>query len=120
MRAWIILISAFVFVAACGGGGSDGTPAVPSRFLYASAYGGPNTLPASIYGLAVYTDGTLSPVPGSPASTADGGGSLAITRDSKFLYTTDNLDLGGFQIQADGSLTNVPSSPFTLPAGQQP
>lgn len=64
-------------------------PAVPSRFLYASAYAGPNTFPASIYGFAVYTDGALSPVPGSPVPTSNGGGPIAITRDSKLLYTTN-------------------------------
>ena len=71
-----------------GGGRCDGIPAVPSRFLYASAYAGPNTFPASIYGFAVSTGGALSPVPGSPAPTSDGSGPIAITRDSKVLYTT--------------------------------
>lgn len=119
MHAWIVLILAFALVAGCGGGGSSGPPPVPSWFLYASAYAGPNTFPASIYGLGVYTGGALSPVPGSPAATSEGGGPIAITRDSKLLYTSsqvslisltggDSLGLLAFQINADGSLTNAP------------
>ena len=122
MNARIVLIFAFALAAGCGGGGSDSTPAVPSRLLYASAYAGPNTFPASIYGLAVYTGGTLSPVPGSPATTADGGGPIAITRDSKLLFTTlshfGDLNFGellAFQINADGSLTNAPTPSYTMP-----
>jgi 6-phosphogluconolactonase len=110
MHGWIALIFAFALVGGCGGGG---TPAVPSRFLYASAYAGPNEFFASIYGLAVYTGGALSSVPGSPAPTSDGGGPIAITRDSKVLYTANGGLLLAFQINADGSLTNapVPSNP---------
>src|SRR6266853_1436767 len=121
MNARIVLIFAFALIAGCGGGGSDGTPAAPSRFLYASAHGGPNTFPAAIYGLAVYPDGALSLVPGSPAPTRDGGGPIVITRDSKVLYTTNfngpaNLDeLLAFQIHADGSLTNAPGPSFSMP-----
>ena len=118
MRAWIVLIFAFALIAGCGGGGSDGTPAVPSRFLYASAYAGPNKFPASIYGFAVYTGGALSPVPGSPAPTSDGGGPIAITRDSKVLYTTNFTRLLAFQINADGSLTNAPVPSYSMPDAQ--
>src|SRR5215472_7143190 len=120
MHAWILLVFAFTLVAGCGGGGSDGPPPVPSRFLYASAYAGPNTFPASIYGFAVYTGDALSPVPGSPAETSDGGGPIAITRDSKLLYTTQ-VPSGGMyalQIHADGSLTNAPVPYYPMPDSQ--
>jgi len=89
MPAWIVPIFAFAFLAGCSGGGSNGYPPVPSGFLYASALAGPNTFPANIYGFAVYPGGALTPVPGSPAPTSDGGGPIAITRDSKLLYTTN-------------------------------
>lgn len=119
MNARIVLIFAFALVAGCGGGGSDGTPAVQSRFLYASAYAGPNTFPASIYGFS----GGLSPVPGSPVATAAGGGPIA--RDSKLLYTSNynafdvNFgDLLAFQINADGSLTNAPAASYSMPGAQ--
>ena len=76
MNARIILIPAFALIAACGGGGgsSSGPPPVPSGFLYVNAYGGPNTVPTAIYGLTVYSNGTLSLVPGTPAPAEDGGG----------------------------------------------
>jgi 6-phosphogluconolactonase len=118
MHAWIVLILAFALVAGCGGAGSDGTPAVPSRFLYASAYAGPNTFPASIYGFGVHTGGALSPVPGSPAPTSDGGGPIAITRDSKVLYTTTFDGLLAFQINADGSLTNASVPSYSMSDAQ--
>ena len=129
MHAWILLVFAFTLVAGCGGGGSDGPPPVPSRFLYASAYAGPNTFPASIYGFGVYTGGALSPVPGSPAATSDGGGPIAITRDSKLLYTSsavslisltggDALGLSASQINADGSLTNAPVPYYSMSDAQ--
>jgi 6-phosphogluconolactonase (cycloisomerase 2 family) len=115
MNARIVLICAFALTASCGGGGG-GEPSSPSKFLYASAYAGPNTFPAAIYAFAVYPDGALSLVPGSPAPTSDGGGPIAITRDSKVLYTT-NLpgELLAFQIHADGSLTNAPVPSFSTP-----
>ena len=115
MNARIVLVLAFALTPGCGGGGNDSTPAVPSRFLYASAYAGPNTFPAAIYGLAVNTGGALNPGPGSPASTSDGGGPIAITRDSKVLYTTtNNGPLLAWEINADGSLTNAPVPSYAM------
>jgi 6-phosphogluconolactonase len=116
MNARIGRILTFALIAGCGGGGSAGPPETPSKFLYASASGGPNSFPTDIYGFAVYSSGALSAVPGSPASGADDGsiGRDTITRDSKFLYTTTNVELEAFQINSDGSLTNAPSPSFSL------
>jgi hypothetical protein len=113
MIARIVVVLAVALIAGCGG--SDGTPLVPSRFLYASAYGGPNEFPASIYGFRVASSGALSPIPGSTAPTSDGGGPIAITRDSKVLYTTNLGALLVFNINADGSLTNSPGPSFSMP-----
>jgi len=125
MNAWIVLVLGFALMAGCGGGGSDGTPAVPSRFLYASANGGPNTFPSDIYGFGVYPGGALSLAPGSgsPPSTGDGGAKpIAITRDSKLLYATfaylgatdSGSKLLALQINADGSLTNAPVPSYSM------
>lgn len=116
MNARIVRILALALMAGCGGGGGGGPPETPSRFLYASASGGPNSFPTDIYGFAVYPGGALSSVPGSPAPGADDGsiGRFTITRDSKFLYTTTNVELEAFQINSDGSLTNAPSPSFSL------
>ena len=116
--AKFIAVGALLCLVGCGGGGSDGTPAVPSRFLYASAYAGPNTFSAAIYGFAVDASGALSPVPGSPAPTSDGGGPIAIARDSKVLYTTTFDGLSAFQINADGSLTNAPVPSYSMTDAQ--
>jgi 6-phosphogluconolactonase (cycloisomerase 2 family) len=89
---------------------------VPSGFLYVCAFGGPNAGLSDIYGFAVYPSGELSLVPGSPAPAEDnGGGPIAISRDSKLLYTTNIYELVAFQINADGSLTNAPSPSFSTP-----
>ena len=105
MNARIALFLASALVTGCGGGGSESATGVPSRFLYVSAYEGPNTFSAAIYGFAVNTGGELSPVPGMPAPTSNGGGPIAITRDSKVLYTisVDGLELLASQINTDGS-----------------
>jgi len=91
-----------------------------SRFLYLSTYnGGANFVPGGIYAFGVdATTGALSPVAGSPFSpTADG--EIAISRDSKFLYTSDGTgstaQLWAFAINLDGSLGPVSGSPFTTP-----
>jgi 6-phosphogluconolactonase len=127
MNAWIVLIFAFTLMAGCGGGGSAGTPAVPSRFLYASANGGPNTVPSGIYGFAVDPGGALSLAPGSAPYTGDGGAKpIAITRDSKLLYATfaylgaigSGSELLALQINADGSLTNAPVPSYSMSDAQ--
>jgi 6-phosphogluconolactonase (cycloisomerase 2 family) len=118
MIARIVWILAFALLADCGGGGegSGGAPETPSKFLYASAVGGPNSFPTDIYGFAVYPGGALNLVPGSPAGSLDfGGGQFAITRDSKLLYTNNFDELTAFQINTDGSLTNAPSPSLSLP-----
>lgn len=122
MHARTVLVLAFALMAGCGGGGGDSTPLVPSRFLYASAYAGPNAFYAAIYGFAIHPNGALTPVPGPPAPTADGGGPIAITRDSKLLYTAMYVLFGGasgellpFQIHADGSLTDAPGPSLSMP-----
>ena len=115
MGARILLILAFALIAACGGGGgsSSGPPPVPTGFLYVNALGGPNAVLTDIYGFTVYSNGTLSLAPGSPAQAEDGGGGpLAITRDSKLLYTPNIYELTAFQVNADGSLTPAPSPSF--------
>lgn len=124
MYAWIVLIFAFGLVAGCGGGGSGGgsggTPP-GAKFLYASAYGPPNLVPGSIYGFAVDPGGALTPVPGAFADTGEdwGGTPMAITRDSKLLYTLHTINISSyellaFQINADGSLTNAPVPSYSM------
>src|SRR5215813_5283116 len=116
MNARIVLILGFALIAGCGGGGGEAPPAVLSRYLYVNASGGPNFFHTDIYGFAVYTSGELSLVPGLPAPAEDnGGGPIAISHDSKLLYTTNIGELAAFKMNADGSLTNAPSPSFSTP-----
>ena len=71
MTARTALIVGFALIASCGGGGDGGAPPVLSRFLYVNAAGGPNEGHTDIYGFAVYTNGELRVVPGSPAPAKD-------------------------------------------------
>jgi 6-phosphogluconolactonase len=113
MNARIVLICVFAVLASCGGGSSGGPPGVSSGFLYVNVSGGPNTFPTDIEGFAVSTSGALSPVPGSEVFVGFfGGGPIAITRDSRLLYTVSSTgQVSALQINADGSLANasVPS-----------
>jgi hypothetical protein len=75
----------------------------------------------SVSGFAVSTTGALTPVPGSPFSTAGlgaGGGYYAANRIvvvNNFLYATNTVtnSIAGFSIDTTtGALTPVPGSPF--------
>jgi 6-phosphogluconolactonase len=116
MNARSVLIWAFAVITGCG---SSSVPSVPIRFLYVSTYnGGTNFNPGGIYAFGVDAAGRLSPVSGSPFSPT-ASGSIAISRDSKFLYTVDGREsmaqLWAFTINSDGSLSPVSGSPFTTP-----
>jgi 6-phosphogluconolactonase (cycloisomerase 2 family) len=128
MDARVVWIIAFV-LAGCGGGGSGGSPQMPPRFMYVSADQGPNEFYTEIFAFTVASGGALQPVTGFapvPSSLA-GGGPLAITRDSKLLYTTDTDQGGGlyaiadqikaFQINPDASLTPALSPTLSMTDG---
>jgi 6-phosphogluconolactonase (cycloisomerase 2 family) len=116
--AKFIAIGAVVCVAACGGGGGGSQPSVPLRFLYASAYtenGG--VFSGAIYAFSVDSTGAITAVAGSPFAPTTNGAPIAISRDSKFLYSVDSATgkLSAFVIGSDGSLTDVPGAPFATP-----
>lgn len=119
MNARILAILALA-LAGCGGGGSSSsaTPAgVPSKFLYAYAINGGDAMEPTggIYGLAVYPGGVLSMLPGPPAQMGLIGAGIAITRDSKALFSANgNLELLAFQINEDGSLTTAPVPSYQI------
>jgi len=112
---------------ATGGTGAGGgffaspriTTAVVKDFLYA-ANGGSNNVTAFTINPVT---GVLTAVAGSPFATggvADGVGiSLTATPDDKFLIAANGLsmNLTVFSIAADGSLSQVPGSPFPSGAG---
>src|SRR5215469_8876618 len=105
-----------------GGNGAGGgffasnriTPAVVKDFLYAANSGSNNV---SAFAINPSTGG-LTPVTGSPFATggsADGiGMALTATPDDKFLIAANgaSMTLTVFSVAADGSLAQVPGSPF--------
>ena len=78
-------------------------------------YVGNGTL-GTVSGFAIATNGTLSPVAGSPFSAGAGATLAGITIDSKgqFLYAADsaNNKIASFSVAASGTLTPVAGSPF--------
>jgi 6-phosphogluconolactonase len=67
--------------------------------------------------LANASDGSLTPIPGSPfAASGDGAIVGAIDGSGKFLYVGNNVsgDVGAFRIGPSGELTLVPGQPFQV------
>lgn len=63
------------------------------------------------------TDGSLTPLPGSPYASA-GTMSPAVSADGNRLYVGNRVaGVDGFSIAADGSLTPLPGSPFPVGTG---
>ncbi|HET7347311.1 MAG TPA: beta-propeller fold lactonase family protein [Acidobacteriaceae bacterium] len=77
----------------------------------------PATCPAqgTISGFSVASNGTLTPLPGSPYSAGSTPTGVAIDPTSRFLYATDSVQnqLIAYQIQPSGSLYPLPNGPFT-------
>jgi 6-phosphogluconolactonase (cycloisomerase 2 family) len=69
--------------------------------------------------VAVYTinsDGSLTPVPGSPFKASAALTQITIDSATKLLYASDDNTVFGFTIAAGGALTQVPNSPVTVRA----
>ncbi|MGH8199645.1 MAG: beta-propeller fold lactonase family protein [Steroidobacteraceae bacterium] len=74
------------------------------------------------------TTGALTALTGSPYLAGAGAAAIpAFSPDGKFLYVMDegqtgtgNNSVSGYSIGADGSLTAIPGSPFSVGAGTQP
>jgi 6-phosphogluconolactonase (cycloisomerase 2 family) len=83
-----------------------------------------NTNPQTISVFHVNPDGSLSPLPNSPITmngNVAGAGGMTINRNMNLLYVADDgvfdvphSAISIFQIGVDGSLTEVPGSPFLL------
>ena len=69
----------------------------------------------SVNAYNIGSDGSLTPIPGSPFAT-DGtnGKALAFTPDGKRLYVSNNGsdNITGFNVASDGSLSLIPGSPW--------
>jgi len=83
----------------------------PSPFLYATNDGS-----ANVSGFKINSDGSLTPVPGSPfADTGSFPVGVAVSADGRFLFVgLYDYAIDVFRINANGSLTLVPGSPFGI------
>jgi 6-phosphogluconolactonase (cycloisomerase 2 family) len=76
---------------------------------------------SNVYVFAV-SSGNLAPVAGSPFLVSNGIGSVTVDPAGKFLYVPNPgaETISAFSIQANGSLTAVPGSPFAPTASTAP
>jgi 6-phosphogluconolactonase len=91
-------------------------------YVYVSAYdstAAPNTV-GYIFGFSVASDGTLTPISGSPWLAGQQPSAITADSSGSYLYATDyaGADILGYSISASGALTTLSGSPF--PAGNQP
>ncbi len=95
----------------CASGGTTLT-----FYLYASNSSDPN---GSISAFAVHTDGTVTPVPGSPfATVADGQPEgLFSTGGRVYAALSHAGEVAAFSIASDGSLQPIAGSPYPAEAG---
>lgn len=102
------------------GNNSYGNPAVSNNFVFVTSYFGGGS--SAIYGFSIDPNsGALTQV----SSTSDGtyGALQVITPSGKFLYsetgylngTTGDIEIVGFQVNADGSLTPISMPPQKTP-----
>lgn len=86
-------------------------------FLYTA-----NPTQGTIAGFAIASDGSLSPVPGSPFAVGTAGTSpsfLAVHPSGSFLYAADpgNNAVLGFSIGSNGAISPIAGSPFAAGLG---
>lgn len=93
------------------------------NYVYVSTLNSVSTPTSFVYAFAVQSNGSLTPVPGSPFATVNWAQALAVDPQGKFLYvssspetsTASTSQVDAFAISADGALTPVPGTPFTEP-----
>ena len=87
---------------------------VSERFLYVTGM-----FSNDVAGFAVGTDGTLTPIPGSPFAGGKLPFNIYFTPDGRHLYLSSlSADaVSAFAVGQDGSLSAVPGSPYTLGSG---
>jgi 6-phosphogluconolactonase (cycloisomerase 2 family) len=66
----------------------------------------------NIWVYSIGSDGSLTPVSGSPFALGGLGGVATVDPTGRFLYVTGGPTVGAFKIGSDGSLTPVAGSPF--------
>jgi len=80
------------------------------RFLYIS-----NTGSSNVSAFAVGSNGTLTPVPGSPFATSDFTQGVSVDSSGSFVYVSAGFEVLGYSIGAAGDLTPLSGSPYVSP-----
>jgi 6-phosphogluconolactonase len=103
----------------CADPGSTRTIHPSGGRLYAT-----NSTSGNVSGFNIANDGSLTPVPGSPFPMSPGGNPIGVaaSANGQFLFVgrgpfPPGAGIDVFQINADGSLTLVPGSPFGVGGG---
>ncbi|MBV8275765.1 MAG: hypothetical protein JO170_10985 [Verrucomicrobia bacterium] len=95
-----------------------------ARAQYAYAPSNGENWSGGFYGYRIATNGTLTPIPGSPFGANSQGYTTAATSTApsqQFLFTLDNTSgqlkarISGYQIDSNGALTVAPGSPYSVP-----
>ena len=83
-----------------------------ARFLYVANRGSNDV---SAYSIS--SDGTLTPVPGSPFAGPDGPASVVVDPTARFAYVLNRIGnrVSAYSIGSNGALTPVQGSSFAAP-----
>jgi len=110
---------------AMGGTGTNVAIAPSGKFVYAttdSSHGGSD----GVSGFEAQSDGSLTPVPGSPFYAETGPDSIVVDPSGRYVYVgheisaTDGYNIDAFSIDGNtGSLTPVAGEPYTVPTPSQ-
>ena len=106
---------------AVGPFGSEFSPTSANTLYVSNAHDGPNKGSVSAYTVA--TDGSLTPVSGSPFVNGQTGSCwLAISSDGKYVFAVNTgvPTISSYQVQQDGSLKLLANTLFNLPTGLRP
>lgn len=93
-----------------------------ANLLFAAEATSPGT---TVDVFSVASDGSLTPVPGSPFNNPGVGNNsnvALISRDNRFLYASNQFSnsVTVFEVASNGALSLVPGSPFVIPGGATP
>jgi Lactonase, 7-bladed beta-propeller len=92
--------------------GLDVTP--DGRFLYVANHSEADPSAAGVTAFAIGSDGALHPLTPPVYPAGPFPDDLKVSSDGHDLYMTDGNDLRGYAIAGDGSLHEVPGSPFPV------
>jgi 6-phosphogluconolactonase (cycloisomerase 2 family) len=124
MRKFVVAVVAVLAVAATIVGSGSASPSKPSKDVVGHVYVNDNTAGEnSVAGFDRHSDGSLTPLPGSPFAVGGAGtghgdasqGSLQLSSDGRYLLAVDaaSNQISVLRILPDGSLQQAEGSPVS-------